>query len=139
MALRRTRKNNSYNKTKLANKLDNLASNVAKKGVYIAVESDPGYKVIDYITKKVVVDYFPYKNVAVKFAEMLNKEKEPRSYPTSGLQKHIDRYYKYYNDIQFYRHTIKTSNDSFKVISVGARLQDAIHMLYETKRHINIF
>ena len=139
MALRRTRKNNNYNKSKLANKLDNLASNVAKKGVYIVAQSDPGYKVIDYITKKVVIDCFPYKNTATKFAEMLNKEKEPRSYPTSGLQKHIDRYYKYYNDIQFYRHTIKTSNDSFKVISVGARLQDAIHMLYETKRHINIF
>ena len=139
MALRHTRRNKKFNKTKLAGKLDNLASNVAKKGVFIAVESEPGYKVIDYITKNVIVDYFPYKNIAVKFAEMLNKEKEPKSYPTSNLQKHIDRYHKYYNDIQFYKHTIKSSNDSFKVISVGSRLQDAIHMLYETKRNINIF
>ena len=49
MALRRTRKNNSYNKDKLANKLDTLASNVAKKGVFVVTKSDPGYKVFNII------------------------------------------------------------------------------------------
>jgi len=139
LALRRTRKNKNYNKTKLAGKLDNLANNVAKKGVYIAVESEPGYKVIDYITKKTVIDYFPFKPLAVKFADMLNKHEDPKIYSTLTLQKHIDRYYKYYNDVQFYKHTIKTSKDKFIVGSTGARLQDAIWMLKEAKHQINNF
>lgn len=135
MAIRHTRKSNNYNKSKLANKLDTLASNVAKKGVFVVTKSDPGYKVINYINKKVIVDYIPFLKIANEVAEQLNKSKEPLTF--ESFNRRIERYYKHLNDIMFYKHTIKTSNDTFKVLSVGSRLQESICAFNDAKQKLN--
>lgn len=136
MAIKHTRKNKNYNKTKLANKLDTLASNVAKKGVFIVTKSEPGYKVINYINKKIIVDCIPFLKTANEVADQLNKSKEPLTF--ESLNRRIERYYKHLNDIMFYKHTIRSSNDSFKIISVGSRLQESIYALNDAKQKLNL-
>ena len=54
LATKRTYKNKRYNKPHLANKLDKMATNIAKRGVYIVAKANPGYNIVNYITKEVV-------------------------------------------------------------------------------------
>lgn len=134
MALRRTRKNNSYNKDNLANKLDTLASNVAKKGVFVVIKSDPGYKVFNIINKKVLLDNIPYLSLAKELTDKVNKTKEPMSF--ENLNRQIDRYYKHLNDILFYKNTIKNTNDFGKLTSAESRLQESIYAFKDAKEKL---
>ena len=104
LASRRTYKNKKFNKPHIATKLDKIANNVAKRGVYIVVKTDPGFNIINYITKEVVIENIPYSNIANTVNNTLNASKEKLS--VHNYQTHIDRYYKHFNDIQFYKHTL---------------------------------
>lgn len=137
LATKRTYKNRKYNKPHLAKKLDNMATNIAKRGVYIVAKTEPGYNIINYITKEVVLESVPFSKAANEVNNELNKSKEKIS--MNNYQGHIDRYYKHYNDIQFYKHTIRTSKDVTKVFSAGCRLQDSIHMMNIAKEYIRSF
>jgi len=137
LATRRTNKNKKYNKPHIATKLDKIANNVAKRGVYIVAKTDPGFNIINYITKEVVIENIPYSNIANTVNNTLNASKEKLS--VNNYQTHIDRYYKHFNDIQFYKHTIRTSKDLTKVFSAGCRLQDSIEMMNIAREYIRHF
>ena len=137
LATRRTNKNKKYNKPHIATKLDKIANNVAKRGVYIVAKTDPGFNIINYITKEVVIENIPFSNIANTINKALNESKEKLS--VVNYQSHIDRYYKHFNDIQFYKHTIRTSKDITKVFSAGCRLQDSIHMMNTAREYIRHF
>lgn len=138
MATKHIHKKKPYNKAHLKSKIDNLAKNVAKKGVYVVGKSEPGYKVLDCISNNIIIDNIPFKSVADELTNDLNKAEDPKSISLYNLNRHIDRYYKYMNDILFYRHTISSSKDAFKVSGARARLLDAIHMAKEARKHINL-
>ena len=75
-----------------------------------------------------------------KFGYILNRLQtffDPTS--VNNYQSHIDRYYKHFNDIQFYKHTIRTSKDLTKVFSAGCRLQDSIQMMQTARDYIRSF
>ena len=42
-------------------------------------------------------------------------------------------------DLQFYKHTIKTSEDKTKVFTAGVRMQDSLFFIKEAKRHLTYF
>ena len=137
LATKRTYKNKKYNKPHIAKKLDNIATNIAKRGVYIIAKANPGYNIINYITKEVVIESIPYNNIAHDVNKKLNKSKEKLS--VDNYQNHIDRYYKHFNDIQFYKNTIRTSKDLTKVFSAGCRMQDSIKMMNTAREYIRSF
>ena len=137
LATKRTYKNKKYNKPHLAKKLDKMANNIAKRGVYIVAKANPGYNIVNYITKEVIIESIPFNKVANDVNKTLNKSKEKQS--VGNYQSHIDRYYKHYNDIQFYKHTIRTSKDLTKVFSAGCRLQDSIQMMNTAREYIRSF
>ena len=137
LATRRTNKNKKFNKPHIANKLDKIANNIAKRGVYIVVKTDPGFNIINYISKEVVIENIPFSKIANTVNKALNESKEKLS--VNNYQSHIDRYYKHFNDIQFYKHTIRTSKDITKVFSAGCRLQDSIHMMNTAREYIRHF
>tara|TARA_Y200000002_G_C22493347_1_gene583984 strand:- start:121 stop:465 length:345 start_codon:yes stop_codon:yes gene_type:complete len=114
-----------------------MATNIAKRGVYIVAKANPGYNIVNYITKEVVIANIPYNKVANNINKTLNKSKEKMS--VNNYQSHIDRYYKHFNDIQFYKHTIRTSKDLIKVFSAGCRLQDSIQMMNTAREYIRSF
>jgi hypothetical protein len=137
LATRRTNKNKKFNKPHIANKLDKIANNIAKRGVYIVVKTDPGFNIINYISKEVVIENIPFSKIANTVNKVLNESKEKLS--VNNYQSHIDRYYKHFNDIQFYKHTIRTSNDLTKVFSAGCRMQDSIQMMNTAREYIRHF
>ena len=137
LATKHIRKKRNFNKKKLAKQLEVLSNKVAKRGVYVVVDSEPGYKVLNYASKSLVIDNIPFKSVANKLTKDLNTSKEEPS--LKGLQHHIDKYYKYKNDILFYTNTVRTSEDKIKVFSAGVRLEEAIHMRNYFKDQINFY
>lgn len=138
MATKYISKKKPYNKAHLKNKIDNLAKKVAQKGIFVVSKSHPGYKVLDCITNDIVIDNVPFKNVASELTDQLNKADNPKEISTNNLKNHVSKYYKYMNDIIFYRHTISNSKDTYKVSGARARLLDAIHMAKEARNHINL-
>ena len=138
MATKHIHKKKPYNKAHLKSKIDNLAKKVAQKGVFVVSKSEPGYKVLDCITNSLVIDNIPFKNVASELTDQLNKADNPKEISVNNLNNHITKYYKYINDIIFYRHTISSSKDTYKVSGARARLLDAIHMAKEAKKYINL-
>lgn len=137
LATKHIYKNKKYNKPHIAKKLDKMASNIAKRGVFIVAKSNPGFNIINYITKEVIIYNIPFSKIANEVNKSMNESKEKQS--VLNYQNHIDRYYKYYNDITFYKHTIRTSKDKTKVFSAGCRLQDAIQMMNTAKEYIRHF
>ena len=132
-----TRKRKNYNKKYLAKKLDGLAKNVAKRNVYVIQKTDPGYNIINYIDKSVFIENVPFLNVAERACKNFNHTKQDIN--PNHMQTHIDKYFKHYMDLQFYKHTIKTSEDKTKVFTAGVRMQDSLFFIKEAKRHLTYF
>ena len=137
LATKYTRKGKKYNKKDLAKKLDGLAKKVAKRNVYVVRKSEPGYDIVDYVNKKICVQNVPFLNIAERACKSFNKSKEPIN--GNHMQRHVDKYFKHYMDLQFYKHTIKTSNDKVKVFTAGVRMQDSLDMIKEAKLHLANF
>lgn len=137
LATKSTHKRKKYNKKHLANKLDNLAKKVAKRHVYIVKKTDPGYNIINYIDKSIVVENVPFLKVAEKACKNFNLEKEKIN--GKHMQTHVDKYFKHYMDLQFYKHTIKTSQDKVSVFTAGVRMQDSLDMIKEAKLQLSYF
>jgi len=137
LATKYTHKRKKYNKTHLANKLDGLAKKVAKRNVYVIKKTDPGYNIINYIDKSVVVENIPFLKVAEQACKNFNLEKEQIN--GKHMQIHVDKYFKHYMDLQFYKHTIKTSQDKVRVFTAGVRMQDSLHMVKEAKHQLSYF
>ena len=120
LATKSIRKRKKFNKKALANKLDSLAKKVAKRNVYVVKKSDPGYDIIDYVNKKTCVENVPFLNIAERACKSFNKSTEPVN--GQHMQHHVDKYFNHYMDLQFYKYTIKTSEDKVKVFTAGVRM-----------------
>jgi len=132
-----TRKRKNYNKKFLAKRLDGLAKKVAKRNVYVIEKTDPGYNIINYLDKSVFIENVPFLNLAQRACKSFNKSKEEVN--PMHMQRHIDKYFKHYMDLQFYKHTIQTSEDKVKVFTAGVRMQDSLDMIKEAKVHLATF
>ena len=137
LATKRTSKSIKSNKKNLAKKLNNLAQKVAKKKVFVVEKTDPGYNLINYVTKEVLLENIPFLKSANSICKELNKTQELHT--ISGAQRHIDIYYKHFNDLQFYKHTVRTSKDKVRVFSAGVRMQESLHFIREAKQHLSYF
>jgi len=135
-----THKRKRYNKKHLANKLDNLAKKVAKRNIFVVEKTEPGYNIINYLDKSVCVENVPFLSIAQTATKNFNKaEKDTMGNGFRNMQSHVDKYFKHYMDLQFYKHTIKTSEDKTKVFTAGVRMQDSLFFIKEAKRHLTYF
>ena len=75
------------NKKVVAKKLDKLASNVAKRGIFVVNKINNVFVVQDHISKNVVVDDIPLKQVADYLCQCKNKQKEPSEIVSSFIKK----------------------------------------------------
>lgn len=111
----------------LATKLTDLASNVARKPVFVISRSDSSYDIINYYTKAVAIREIPSKSLANFLCESLNIAK--KKMPLETIQHYINVYSKHYYDCIFYKHTIKTTKDTFKKHMTITRLDLSIEHL----------
>jgi hypothetical protein len=115
------------NKAILAQKLTDLATNVARKPVFVISPNFGDYDILDYYTKQTIVKSIPSKNLARFLCDTLNKSK--KKLPLQSIQHYINVYSKHYYDCVFYKHTIKTTKDIFKKHVTITRLDISIEYL----------
>lgn len=127
--------NNSIDKNKLYINLDNLAKNVANRGLYFVAKRKSGsFDVVDIKTKQPIFKEVVAIDIADRIAHCLNKTTANtynatvqrinavlRNY-TSILTKHV-------LDIVHYEHIMKTTSDVVTYDSVEARISVSRLML----------
>lgn len=126
-------------KKQIAKKLDTLASNVAKKGIFVVSKQDNLYIVQEHITKQIIACDIPMRNVAEYICRIKNKGKDPAITAIREIRNLISKYFKYKSDIMYYRHTLKSSKDSFKLDAAEARLIDTVARLNYTRYELQRF
>ncbi len=126
---------NSKKKT-LAKKLDKISSNVSKRPVYIVKRVGNNYALVHYFSQKVLIDDIPFASVAKNLADQIHKHKTVDPVRLRKFEKKINYFYKHYNDAVFYKHTMATTNDSFRWFATEARLKDTIAYLKEAKSRL---
>ena len=127
------------NKQRLTKQLDTIATNVAKKGVYVVTKHNDSFAVQEHITKSLVATEIPMKCVASYLCRLRNKGKAPSITIKIKLEGLMEQYYRCKNDIMFYRHTIKNTKDFTKSQVVEARLFDTICKFNYTKDELKRF
>lgn len=120
-------------KRKLAAKLEELTDNIANRGVYIAIPQDSWYVVIDYVTRSVVLNEIPGREVADKIAQRFNSFKKVPGQKVTKAREIVSGLHKYGNDIEFYRNIIKNSTDQDRINTALVRLNLAKQYL---EKHI---
>ena len=118
----------------LSEKLNAIATNVAKKHVFIVSPNNGSYDVLDYFSKEVVLGQIPSKNLARYVCESLNRARHTIKF--NNIQQFVDIYSKHYYDCEFYKHTIRTTKDKFKREVTITRLDLSIEHLKQAASHI---
>jgi len=110
-----------YNKKKLIKSLDRIVTNVAKRGVFVVNKIDDSFCVQNYVSKAIVIDDIPIREVAEKICDIYNKNKKLRIESITKLRILVNRYHKYKTDILFYRNSMEIEKDSSKFEIFEAR------------------
>ena len=139
LATKYTRKKQNYNKKHLAKKLDDLSNKVAKRGVFIVRPAKPGFNIINYVNNEVYVYSVPFKNTAKAICKLLN-DKDAVSKPSSErIQKECDQFYKHFNDIHFYKYTIKTTKIMERRLIAQTRMDESVGMLKNIRQKLSYY
>jgi len=124
------------NKRALAKKLDNLASNVAKRGVYVVTKKDDYYEVQNYMTKQVLVTEIPVRVLAERICNLYNKGKKQPMSQKLQMKSLSTAYFKLKTDLIVFKHTMKTTKDmdkydvaEFRASEVASRLNHVTQQL----------
>ena len=125
---------NKARQSELSDKLNTIASNVAKKPVFVVAPSEGCYNVLNYFNKAAVIEHIPSKHLAKYVCESLNANK--RSGRFKEIQNFVNMYAKHYYDCEFYKHTIKTTKDEFKKDVTITRLDMSIEYLKQAATNI---
>ena len=124
------------NKIQVARKLDRLATNVAKRGIFVVNKVNNVFVVQDHIRGNIVINDIPLRNVADYLCKCKNKQKEPSEVVGKKLRDSMKLYFKFANDIMFYKYTLKSTKDPIKYDMTEARLDDASSRLWHIREEL---
>jgi hypothetical protein len=110
------------NRYYLADQLETLAENVAKRGIFVIDQKQNNITIIDYVNKAVRLQDIPNIELAKVLCNKLNKRPKNSKFDFRQVQHLLNYYNKLMNDTVFYRHTIKITDDEFKREVVITRL-----------------
>lgn len=133
MDTRPTRSRQSYNKDRLVEQLEQIATNVSKRGIFVVSKNASGfYDIINYVDKSLVIGNLPAQTVANTFCERYNKGarlQDPAQ--TRRVAKILLKVAKLSSDCMYYTHTQSITTDNDKAEIAGMRKHDArIHIVY---------
>lgn len=108
---------------KLAAKLEELAENVAKRPVYLALTQGQGeYKIIEHLSQKELLTGLPNKHIAETLALRMNNKKQVPPHKLKRARGILSDYHKHHTDMQYYEHTMQHSDDEFRRETARIRL-----------------
>ena len=128
-----THKKQKLNKKYIGKKLDRIAKNVAKRGVFVlSFNKNEGlYEILEAVSKRVVLAHIPNKKLANVLCVRLNSKKMPIQSIREGHffkkpQELINKYVDVKNECMFYRYTMKTTKDDFRFEATRHRLIEGV-------------
>lgn len=127
------------NKKRLSKQLDTIATNVAKKGIYVVSKQDDEFIVQEHVTKAIVARNIPMKCIASYICRLRNKGQTPTINNKIKMDGLISQYYRCKNDIMFYRHTLNHTKDFTLGEVIEARLFDTVCKFNFTKDELKRF
>jgi len=139
LATKYTRKKQNYNKKHLAKKLDDLSNKVAKRGVYVVRPANPGFNIVNYINNSVYVESVPFKRTAKSICNTLNDKNSVSKPSAERLQKDCNSFYKHYNDIHFYKYTMKTTKSMERRLISQTRMDESVGMLKNIRLKLSTY
>ena len=122
----------NIDKDTLSKRLEEISHNVARKGMFFSTTNTDGtYNIVDAKTKSPVILGLLDEDLAQLCASRLNKVPQNQlqqklMYFKRQLVKYHSELEKHYNDIFFYKHTLRNTNDSHKYFVVQTRLDLAL-------------
>jgi hypothetical protein len=125
---------NRANKVELAARLTDIANNVARTPVFVVLARNGAFDILNYYSKDPVLVNIPSKSLAVYVCDSFNKRKSFS--PFSSMQQYVNTYAKHYYDCEFYKNTIRNTNDSFKRSVTVTRLDISIEYLKQAASYI---
>lgn len=125
MDTKSTHKATKFDKKTLAEKLDKLAENVSRRGIFVVIKENNYYHIVEAFDKRVVLHTIYSKLVADNLCAKLNqtrKSKQKLSFNKAQtiVLKHAD----YMIEAETYKHTIKSASDSFQREIAFVRLDE---------------
>ena len=127
----------------VAKKLETATKNVLSKGMYFSVKRNDGYFDIVLATNRTAVCknvYLP--ETARTIVTTLNTTAKRKLSPTinimnSAIRQYQDEVSKHYNDLIFYKHTMRTTDDNEKFYVVESRADMSMMKLRDSKDHLH--
>lgn len=111
----------NYNKKNIVKNLDLITSNVAKRGVYVVNKKEHVFFVQNYVSKEIVIDDIPIRDLAEKICRYYNNGKNLRIETKNVLRELIKNYYRYKTELIFYKNSMHSEKDNFKIEILEAR------------------
>jgi 3-methyladenine DNA glycosylase AlkC len=130
LAIKSTPKKQSYNRKKLAQKLEDLSERVAARGIYITRKNEYNqWDLYDYAQNVVIFDNLPNKDLAEQICARYNKNSKFGRQRQSKIRKLCNEISKHNIDCMFYLYTMQNTNDYDKYLCIDTRLQCSKHQI----------
>lgn len=141
--LKSTRNKNKIDKSKVAKKLEQATKKVLSKNLFFSVKKKTGlYDIVEASSRQPVFKDVMLPETARRIVKTLSttpKKKIPNT--VLIIEKALHRYQrhvtKHYNDLIFYKHTMKTTKDTTKFYSTESRAEIAIMSLRNAKESLH--
>lgn len=125
-----------HTQRKLAAKLEELAENVSKRGVYLPVKSGDNYMIVEYLTKNTVIDSLPNRDIAERMSARMNMHKEISASKIQKIKDKVYQYQKHNHDAMFFSNTIANTTDDLRRDVAWFRLDLAKHNMRKLQQDL---
>lgn len=132
-------KNTKVKQKHIKEKLQTIADNVAKRGIFVVVKDANSFIIQEYISKKTVLRDIPVLTTAKKICDIYNNKKQLSIERKIILKQWSAYYYKLYMDVLHYNTCIKHTKDSEILTMLYARLSDSTRKLENIKSRLERF
>tara|TARA_Y100000389_G_scaffold159196_1_gene160907 strand:+ start:1914 stop:2378 length:465 start_codon:yes stop_codon:yes gene_type:complete len=137
------KKTTNLDKKQVAKKLEIATKNVLANGLYFSVKTKEGlFDIVNATNKKIVCKDVYLPETAKTIVRTLKTTPRKKLNPTihlinTAISKYQDEVTKHYNDLVFYKHTMRTTKDSEKFYVVESRADMSMMKLRHSKDHLH--
>jgi|TARA_R110000744_G_scaffold83665_3_gene163831 hypothetical protein len=127
----------------VAKKLETATKNVLSKGMYFSVKTKSGeFDIVNATSRTAVCRGVYLPETARTIVTTLNSTARKKITPTlviinTAIKKYQDDVTKHYNDLIFYKHTMRTTTDDEKFFVIESRADMSIQRLRSSKDNLH--
>jgi sugar-specific transcriptional regulator TrmB len=119
------RNKQNFNISRTAEQLDDIIDRIKHRYIFVVNKESDFYQVLDYRTKKIMINYLPTRGIAEKITEKYNDKITYSESKKEKIAHAVKEFLKLHADIQHYSNIIHHSHDPDSIETNLIRLQDA--------------